>query len=371
MVPTPEQHSRKKGEVISSPGATETSGALHETAAQKTSSSHLVASGGGLGHGHEHKQRATAFPVHLIYHVPKCAGRTIDRHLAASLSPNAYCRTTRRRGLGRFLSSRHDFQRIPNPNQTRAVCGHFIGVSVERLFAGRELKRSLLLRDPVSHIVSYYNFRMMRYLSRGLHPYSFSLAYRATQRNFITHYILRNFLELPWSRLARFSDDEKYDTVNAFLATFWFVGDYRLCDDLIAALGATLAIPGCAAAINTCAEWQRRGRWMRLEADDLSADAVAQIRRENLLDQRLWETWREAGTDVASVRPRALAGRNATGFVTAEATRFVNQIARRIQRRWGPFKGLQVPTTEGRAGVPVLGAVGSAAGSRSVDYDVR
>ena len=59
---------------------------------------------------------------------------------------------------------------------------------------------------------------------------------RATQRNFITHYILRNFLELPWSRRARLSDDEKYDIVNAFLATFWYVGDYRLCDDLVAAL---------------------------------------------------------------------------------------------------------------------------------------
>ena len=347
MVLTPEQHSWKKSEVASSPGITETSGALHETTADKTSSS----SDRVWGHGYEHKERVTPLPVHLIYHVPKCAGRTIDRHLAAGLSPNAYCKITRRRGLGRFLSSRPDLQQSANPNQIRAVCGHFLSVSVERLFAGRELKRSLLLRDPVSHIVSYYNFRMMRYLSAGLHPYSFTLAYMATQRNFITHYILRNFLELSWPRLARLSDDEKYDIVNAFLARFWFVGDYRLCDDLIAALGATLAIPSCAAATNTCAEWQRRVRWIRLEADDLSADAIAKIRRENLIDQKLWETWREAGHDVASVRPRALAGRNATGFVTAKATRFVNLIVRRIQRRWGPFKGLEAPTTEGR---PVL-----------------
>jgi hypothetical protein len=233
------------------------------------------------------------------------------------------------------------------------VCGHVLGVSVERLFAGRELKRSLLLRDPVSHAVSYYNFRMMRYLSQGLHPYSFSLAYRATQRNFITHHILRNFLELPWHQLTRLSEDEKYGLVNAFLARFWFVGDYRLCSDLIAALAAPLGIPGRAHAINTCAEWERRVAWSRLEADDLPSDAVDRIRRENLLDQRLWETWREAGHDVGSVCPRALAGRNATGFITAEATRFVNQIARRVQRRWGPFTSLQVPTAEGRAAVTV------------------
>jgi hypothetical protein len=297
--------------------------------------------------------RASDLPVHLIYHVPKCAGQTIDRHLAVVLSANAYYRTRKRRGFGRFLFTRQDFGQMPDPHQTRVVGGHFVGVSVEPLFAGRELKRSILLRDPVSHIISHYNFRMMRYLSEGLHPYSFELAYGATQRNFITHYILRNFLELPWSRLARLSDDEKYDIVNAFLATFWYVGDYRLCDDLIAALALNLGIPGRAAPRNTRAQWERRVRWRTLDVDDLSSDAIAQIRRENLLDQRLWETWHEARDNTATIRPCALGARTAPGFVTTEAVRFVSQIARRIQRRWGPFKDPQVPAAEGRSAVPV------------------
>jgi hypothetical protein len=206
----------------------------------------------------------------------------------------------------------------------------------------------MLLRDPVSHIISYYNFRMMRYLSVGLHPYSFALAYKARQRNFITHYILKNFLELPWWRLARLSDEEKYDIVNAFLATFWYVGDYRLCDELVAALGVELGIPGRATPANTRAEWERHG-WKTLEVNDLSVDTIAQIRRESLLDQRLWETWQEARHDTASVRPRALGGRSAPGLVTTEATRFVSQIVRRIQRRWGLFRGLQVPAAEGHS----------------------
>jgi hypothetical protein len=292
-------------------------------------------------------------PVHLVYHVPKCAGQTINRHLAGALSPNAYHRTRKRRGGGRFLSPRHAFGGMPDPKQTKVVGGHFVGVSVESLFAGCELKRSILLRDPASHIVSYYNFRMMRYLSEGRHPYSFELAYAATQRNFITHYILRNFLELPWSRRACLSDDEKYDIVNAFLASCWYVGDYRLCDDLIAALAVKLGIPGRAAPQNTRAQWERQVGWNALEVNDLSPDALAQIRRENLLDQRLWETWHEVRHSTATVRPRALGGRCGPGFVTTEATRFVSQIARRIQRRWGPFKGLQVPTEAGRSAAPV------------------
>jgi hypothetical protein len=291
--------------------------------------------------------------VHLVYHVPKCAGRTIDRHLAATLPPITYCRTTRQRGIGRFVSTRHKFRAPPDPNATRVVGGHFLGASVEALFAGHEFKRSILLRDPVSHIVSYYNFRMMRYLSEGLHPYSFALAYGAMQRNFITHYILRNFLELPWVRLARLSDQDKYDIVNAFLARFWFVGDYRLCDDLIAALGTALDIPRRAAPANTSVEWERQVRWRILGAGDLSSATIDKIRRENLLDQRLWETWREAGHDTCSIRPRTLGGRNATGFIPSETSRFVNQIARRMQRRWGSLKDLQVPAVPGRSAVPV------------------
>jgi len=278
--------------------------------------------------------------VHLIYHVPKCAGQTIDRHLAAALPANAYYRTRKRKGFRRFLFTRHDLGKMPDPTQTRVVGGHFLGISLEPLFAGRELKRSILLRDPVSHLISYYNFRMMRYLSQGLHPYSFELAYAATQRNFITHYILRNFLELPWSRRARLSDDEKYGIVNAFLATFWYLGDYTLCDELIAALAAQLGMPSRAALTNTRVEWEGHVRWKTLEVEDFSPDAIAQIRQENLLDQRLWETWHEARHDTTSVRPCALGGRSAPGFVSIDAMRFVSQIARRIQRRWGPFKGL-------------------------------
>jgi hypothetical protein len=306
--------------------------------ALRTNSFRPIATYGVLGQGKDLNQRATSVPVHFVYHVPKCAGRTIDRHLAACLSGNAYYRTRKRRGLGRFLLTRHDSGKMPDPSQTQAVGGHFLGISVEPPFAERELKRSILLRDPVSHIVSYYNFRMVRYLSEGLHPYSFELAYAATQRNFIAHYILRNFLELPWTRLARFSDQEKYDIVNAFLATFWYVGDYRLCDDLIAALAAKLGIPSRATPRNTRAEWERRVRWRTLDVDDLSTDAISQIRRENLLDQMLWETWHEARDNTATIRPRALGSRHAQGFVSTEAVRFVSQVLRRVQRRWGPFE---------------------------------
>ena len=117
------------------------------------------------------------------------------------------------------------------------------------------------------------------------------------------------------------------------------MADYTYCDDLIANLAERLEISARAPARNTCAEWERRVSWKTLEPEDLPIGAVAQIRRENLLDQRLWETWREARDQTADIRPRALQGRTAPQrFISNEATRFVNQIARRILRRWGTLE---------------------------------
>lgn len=274
-------------------------------------------------------------PVHFVYHVPKCAGRTIDRHLALSLPQLAYYRMRRRRGLGRFMT-RYDGADISDPSTISVVSGHYLGISVDLLFERRLIKRSLLLRDPASHFVSYYNYRMTRYLSEGLQPYSVDVAYGAMQRNFITHYILKNFLELSWAQIASLSDSEKYDLVNAFLSTFWFVGDYRLCDEFIATLGDKLGISASATPHNTCVELVRRVGWTPITIDRLPPRMVADIRAQNPLDQRLWETWREARHTTSSIRPLPLEARS-SNFIGNEATRFVNQILRRIQRRWGNF----------------------------------
>ena len=281
-------------------------------------------------------------PLHFIYHVPKCAGRTIDRHLASTLPASAYYRLRKRRGVGRFVT-RYDSSRLPVSNDTRVVSGHHLGISLDSLFQDRLIKRSMLLRDPASHFVSYYNYRMTRYISEGLQPYGVDVAYGAMRRNFITHYILNNFLELSWVQIASLSDQDKYDLANAFLSMFWFVGDYTLCDDLLSALGDRLGIPANARPHNTLADLARGAGWTPLTLDLLPRRMVANIAAENSVDQRLWETWREARHETGAVRPVAL-DNGASSFLSNEAIRFVHQIVRRLQRRWGLFDaGLPVP----------------------------
>jgi hypothetical protein len=71
---------------------------------------------------------------------------------------------------------------------------------------------------------------------------------------------------------------------------------------------------------------------------DLAPGTIRQIRQENLLDQRLWESWKDAEHQPAHICPRALCSPSGRHPIRAEAVRFVSQIARRIQRRFGSLK---------------------------------
>jgi hypothetical protein len=220
---------------------------------------------------------------------------------------------------------------MPDAEQLRAIGGHFIGKSIEDIFKNRQIERSILLRDPVSQFVSHYNVRMMRYLLRGRQTYSPEIAYRARQRNFVIHHILRNFLEISWPRQLSLSALEKYVAVTQFLSTFWFVGDYTRCNELIAKLGPILGVPGTATAQNTCAEWQGRVRWTPLKVESLSRQMVDQ---ENVLDQLLWETWRDVDQAQINDCSHRIHETALTEFVAQEMLRLAYQVRRRFHRGW-------------------------------------
>lgn len=273
-------------------------------------------------------------PVYYLFHVPKCAGRTIDRHLSLYAQEGRYFRAKKRKGLSRLFSPRHTLAGMPDPRQLNAVSGHYLGASVEQYCEGREIRRALLLRDPASHMVSYYNYRMQRYIAQGMKPYSFELAYGATQRDFITHYILRNFLEIPLPRLWTMTRPQKWALVNSFLSRFWFVGDYRKCSELISAMAPDLGVPDRAVPQNICSGYSSHPTWRPLSVGDLSPEMIRRIREENALDQRLWQTWRGVGLEVQNANEMALMTPAKLKFSTQEAARLVYQVRRRVARRW-------------------------------------
>ncbi|HML29335.1 MAG TPA: hypothetical protein PKE16_10940, partial [Hyphomicrobium sp.] len=174
-------------------------------------------------------------PVLIHIHVPKCAGTTVEQHLTKELGQSRTWlapKRTRQFPLGWFRR-KYD-QAPPAPlDQIKAVSGHFIGRSIEGNFKNRRIVRSIILREPESLMLSYYNYRMMRYITRGQRPYGFSLFLRATRQNFVTHFMLERWLELPWVELVRLSDEQKIERLDEAMSSIHHIAAIGEADTLI------------------------------------------------------------------------------------------------------------------------------------------
>ena len=243
-------------------------------------------------------------PVYFILHIPKTAGETIEFHLEEHCGPGIVWRPAAPpRWAETVLGRRYELRSLPELSRVRVVVGQHIGQSLERYFPGREIRRAVLLRDPVGLQVSFYNYMNMRCSAEGRGTYSFGLHLRALQRNLVAYLLLWQWCEIPWSRLAVMAEKRKYEVLNETLSAFWFVGPYTECDRLIAALAPDLGVPPVAWRRNTAEEWRKLVDWQPVKAAELSPAAQRAILVNSPLDQALWESWSSAGFDTAAVRP--------------------------------------------------------------------
>jgi tetratricopeptide (TPR) repeat protein len=274
--------------------------------------------------------------VYFILHIPKTAGQTIQYHLAEHCPPGAFWNP---RGVPYPLSLLGGRHRLPGRGEVsrvRAVAGHDLGRSLERQFPGREIRRMVLLREPLSLQLSLYNYRMMNHLAKGLGTYPFAVHLRAQPRDFIAHWLLARWLEIPWTRLMMMSDDDKYRMLNRALGQFWFVGDYTDCDRVIAAIAPDLAVPAVARPRNTAQQWHKQIKWEPLTEAAMASGLREAVYRQNPLDRALWESWQGARFDAATVRPLSLQPESPIGFLKHETARPFFLLARWAQREGAP-----------------------------------
>lgn len=267
--------------------------------------------------------------VFLAVHVPKCAGRTIEAHMVKHLPAEQRWQTLRRP-----LAARAWGCAAPELSNVRFISGHHLGRSIEQHLGRRTLKRSVLLREPTSFLVSYYNYRIMRYLSQGWNSYGFELHLRSLPCDPISHFLLQRWLEIPWPTLMAMSPDRKYDLLNQELSRFWYVADYKYCDELIELMARKLGIPTKAELRNTKEEWTKKVEWRPLSADDLSPSIHREIMARTRLDKALWQSWGQARLDTSGVKAVPLESYSPWTFPIAEMTRPVHAFARRYQRGW-------------------------------------
>jgi hypothetical protein len=260
-------------------------------------------------------------PVYFLLHIPKTAGETVAGHMQEH-TPLGTVWIPGRPSLREALAgARYARDGLPDMTRVRVVAGHHLFKSQQGLFPGRTLRHAVLLRDPVSFCVSFYNYRMMSGLARGASTCSFDLFRRTLPRDFMSHFLLNRWLELRWPALMAMSSQQKHALLNAALSRFWFVGDYTDADALIAAIAPDFGVPPAARRRNTVCCWQGRTKWRPLAAEDLPATVRAEIIASHRMDGALWETWRDVRFDGASVRPGPLPRLRRGGFTTHEFLR--------------------------------------------------
>ena len=270
-----------------------------------------------------------AGPVYFLLHIPKTAGQTIQYHLAEHCAPGVFWQPRRWLRPERRMTSKDR----PDFNRTRVIGGHEISRSLEKFYPGREIRRIVLLRDPLQLHISLYNWRMMDHLAKGLGTYSFALHLHAQPRDFVAHFLLSRWLEIPWRRLMKMANSEKYEILNQALADFWFVGAHSDCDRVVEAVSANLDLPPVATIRrNTSADLQAHTGWRAVTAESLAPALRDAIMAQSSLDQALWESWGAAGFEPAKVRPAALGRKRDDAFLAHEMIRPWFRLRRFVRR---------------------------------------
>ena len=228
-------------------------------------------------------------PVHFFLHVPKCAGTTVERHFERTLGAGFLLAPRWRHPLRDVIGNRYPDLSAEDLAGVRAVSGHSLSRSLAAKFPGREVKPSVLLRDPASFLVSFWNYRWMRHETRGQPaPPPFRDWRRIQRRNPITRFLLHRYFEIGYPALYRYSTRARFLFLDAAFTGFHFVGSYRRCDEALAGISAELGVDGRVGSENV-------GEAKRLKLSDLSPGELAEIEAENAGDALLFARWKDRG----------------------------------------------------------------------------
>lgn len=232
-------------------------------------------------------------PIRFFVHVPKCAGTTVERHFEAHLGEGEYALAPRWRSPLRHLIGNRATLPQAVREKGRMLSGHSLARSMAAQFPGRALKEYVLLRDPVGYHVSFYNYRLRRTKERGQpHPGSFETWLSAQRRSPIARFLLTRYFGVGYPALYRLSSAGRLAFLEARLAAFDFVGDYRRCDEALAGISAQMGIPGEVESRNVNEAGDLEGA---VRAKDLAPALVARIEAEHAIDLALHARWKDRG----------------------------------------------------------------------------
>ncbi|MEO1490610.1 MAG: hypothetical protein AAFV19_00470 [Pseudomonadota bacterium] len=225
--------------------------------------------------------------VHFLLHVPKCAGTTVEAHFRKHLGARFMIAPRWESPMRNFIGNRYPGLSPQAMADIAVVSGHSVSANMEALFPGAEIRASVLLRDPLGHLLSFYNYRWTRYADgQGPEPPSFDDWYDAQRRNQISRFLLNRYFGQAVPALYRLSSQGRLRFLEARLAQFFYVGSYKHVGEMCAEISRELGIPDTVESENVT---QSR----KVSKEDLPSSLREQIAHENALDQCLYDRWKD------------------------------------------------------------------------------
>jgi hypothetical protein len=233
--------------------------------------------------------------VFYLAHVPKCAGQTVERTMEAVLPPEAILRPKKAAPVVRYMTGRGWRRPVSLvPGSVRTISGHFFGRDIGALLPPHERRESILLRDPLGLVLSWYNYRMNRYRAQGRAIPDFEAWYETQGRNPVARHLFTRHLNWPTPRFLATPVNRLAAEAVAVLDGFWFVASYRRVDALLAAVADHFGATAEPRHVN-------RTDYAFRAAESLDPGFVARVARENALDAFLFDRYRDRLFDPTAV----------------------------------------------------------------------
>jgi len=187
----------------------------------------------------------------------------------------------RRKAPYRYFGKRYEKIEPASLDSIDFVFGFYLSKSMKAKFVNRNVKQAVLLRDPVSHFYSHYNFRMGKYAAEGMTPFRFDLWYKSRRPNPISKYLF-SYLEIPYRTHVFLSDQAKLDLILDGLSDFCHVGIHEECNKLIERIAEQQGVPP---------KFEKRNVTQKkfMELEDFKRLYETKIKEENGLDQAIFE----------------------------------------------------------------------------------
>lgn len=265
--------------------------------------------------------------VWFYVHVPKCAGRTVEHHLQENLDDEELWRPQRAPSPGFYLGRQYRLDERFKVCQTRVVTGHFLGRSIAHYFPGASIRQAILIRDPMSYLVSLYNYRMYRYKRRGAKQIPFEHWYKTRSADPISTFILRRYMEFSPSQLWVMTRDKKAKILSGLLDRFDYVGSYNFCSTFLQEFSSRLGIERQHVSKNVLSKDERL-----IDVDDIPVSVRDKIIESCALDIWLWETYRERGWTCEPTRVPPRIGDYRLQFFLRDLCRAVHSVRARMIR---------------------------------------